>query len=233
MKISTMHLDILKEIGNIGAAHAATSLSGLLGKKIDMRVPNVEMVSFTDMMELAGSSEKVVVGIYLRIEGDVEGSMFFVLPIEQANRFIRRLIHDEQFDFSNNPVSEIGLSAMQELGNILSGSYLSALSDFTGLKIYPSVPGLSVDMFGAIVSIGVKIVKTSEQSAVDSELINELVNTIQQLNEKEQLVLSLFYTEGNDPNRNWGNAKSIYITEFHKSIQKLCSNYASYYPLKC
>ncbi|MEG0260457.1 MAG: chemotaxis protein CheC [Lysinibacillus sp.] len=153
-KITSLHLDVLKEIGNIGAAHAATALSDLLEKKIDMRVPKVEMVSFNDMMELAGGSENVVVGIFLRIEGDAEGSMFFILPIEQANRFIRRLIRDESFDFKNPPVSELGLSAMQEMGNILSGSYLSALSDFTGLKIYPTVPGLSVDMFGAIISIG-------------------------------------------------------------------------------
>lgn len=153
-KITSMHLDVLKEIGNIGAAHAATALSDLLNKKIDMRVPKVEMVTFNDMMELAGGSETVVVGIFLRIEGEAEGSMFFVLPIEQANRFIRRLIYDETFDFNYPPVSEIGLSAMQEMGNILSGSYLSALSDFTGLKIYPTVPGLSVDMFGAIISTG-------------------------------------------------------------------------------
>lgn len=153
-KITSLHLDVLKEIGNIGAAHAATALSGLLQKKIDMRVPNVEMVSFDEMMELAGGSENVVVGIYLRIEGDAEGSMFFVLPVEQANRFIRRLIQDETFDFNHQPCSELGLSAMQEMGNILSGSYLSALSDFTGLKIYPTVPGLSIDMFGAIISIG-------------------------------------------------------------------------------
>lgn len=119
-----------------------------------MRVPKVEMVSFNDMMELAGGSENVVVGIFLRIEGDAEGSMFFILPIEQANRFIRRLIFDDSFDFKKRPVSELGLSAMQEMGNILSGSYLSALSDFTNLKIYPTVPGLSVDMFGAIISIG-------------------------------------------------------------------------------
>ena len=153
-KITSLHLDVLKEIGNIGAAHAATALSDLLQKKIDMRVPNVEMVSFNEMMELAGGSENVVVGIFLRIEGDVEGSMFFVLPLEQANRFIRRLIRDESFDFKTPPYSELGLSAMQEMGNILSGSYLSALSDFTGLKIYPTVPGLSIDMFGAIISIG-------------------------------------------------------------------------------
>ncbi|MEK4129035.1 chemotaxis protein CheC [Solibacillus sp. FSL W8-0474] len=153
-KITSLHLDVLKEIGNIGAAHAATALSNLLQKKIDMRVPDVKMVSFNEMMELAGGPENVVVGIYLRIEGDAEGSMFFILPLEQANRFIRSLIRDDSFDFNTPPYSELGLSAMQEMGNILSGSYLSALSDFTGLKIYPTVPGLSIDMFGAIISIG-------------------------------------------------------------------------------
>jgi chemotaxis protein CheC len=153
-RITSMHLDVLKEIGNIGAAHAATSLSALLNKKIDMIVPKVEMVSFDDMMDLAGGPENVVTGIYLRIEGDITGSMFFVLPIEQSNRFIRNLIKDNSFDFQLPPVSELGISAMQELGNILSGSYLSALSDFTGLKIYPTVPALSVDMVGAIISFG-------------------------------------------------------------------------------
>ena len=153
-KITSLHLDVLKEIGNIGAAHAATALSDLLHKKIDMQVPNVSMVSFEEMMEISGGAENVVVGIFLRIEGDIEVSMFFILPIEQANHFIRPLIHEPSFNFSNPPVSELGLSAMQEMGNILSGSYLSALSDFTGLKIYPTVPGLSIDMFGAIISIG-------------------------------------------------------------------------------
>src|SRR5574344_1748265 len=141
-QITSLHLDVLKEIGNIGAAHAATSLSMLLNKKIDMHVPKVEMVPFNDMMELVGGPEKVVVGIYLRIEGDALGSMFFILPVEQANRFIRSLIQDEQFDFGKVTVAEIGMSDMQEMGNILSGSYLSAFSDFTGLKIYPTVPGL-------------------------------------------------------------------------------------------
>lgn len=152
--ITSLHLDVLKEVGNIGAAHAATALSDLLQTKIDMHVPSVQTVSFEEMMELAGGAEEVVVGIFLRIEGDADGSMFFILPVEQANHFIRGLIHDESFDLYNPPVSELGLSAMQEMGNILSGSYLSALSDFTGLKLYPTVPGLSIDMFGAIISIG-------------------------------------------------------------------------------
>ncbi|MCG3090079.1 chemotaxis protein CheC [Sporosarcina cyprini] len=160
--ITDMHLDVLKEIGNIGAAHAATSLSQLLGRKIDMHVPNVRLVSFDDMFEMAGGSEKIVAGIYLRIEGDLSGSMFFVLPIESANHFIQRLIGDESFHFNQNPIPEMGVSAMQELGNILSGSYLSALSDFTGLNIYPTVPSLSVDMVGAIVSFG--LIEVSQYS---------------------------------------------------------------------
>lgn len=187
-KITSLHLDVLKEIGNIGAAHAATALSALLQKKIDMRVPKVEMVSFNDMMELAGGSETVVVGIFLRIEGDAEGSMFFILPIEQANRFIQRLIRDESFDFNTPPVSELGLSAMQEMGNILSGSYLSALSDFTGLKIYPTVPGLSVDMFGAIISIG--LIELSQVSdtviAINTSIVDEEIG-------KEEAVQGHFF----------------------------------------
>lgn len=153
-QITDMHLDVLKEIGNIGAAHAATSLSQLLGRKIDMLVPKVSLVSFDEMFDLAGGAERIVAGIYLRIQGDLSGSMFFVLPIDSANEFIRRLIGDDTFDFHAVPIPDMGISAMQELGNILSGSYLSALSDFTGLKVHPTVPSLSVDMVGAIVSFG-------------------------------------------------------------------------------
>lgn len=173
-KITLLHLDILKEIGNIGAAHAATALSNLLNKKIDMHVPKVDMVTFHEMMELAGGAETVVVGVYLRIEGDAEGSMFFILPIEQANRIIRGLLDDNNFDFRGDSVTELGLSAMQEIGNILSGSYLSALSDFTGLKICPTVPGLSIDMFGAIISAGlIEISQVSDEVIVINTSISE------------------------------------------------------------
>lgn len=172
--ISDMHLDVLKEIGNIGAAHAATALSQLLGRKIDMLVPDVKLVSFDEMFELAGGAEKIVAGIFLRIQGDLSGSMFFVLPVDSANHFIRKLIHDDAFDFNASPIAEMGISAMQELGNILSGSYLSALSDFTGLNIHPTVPSLSVDMVGAIVSFGlIEISHYSDDVIVINTRIND------------------------------------------------------------
>lgn len=151
---TTLHLDILKEIGNIGAGNAATALSKLLNKKIDMSVPDVKIVSFDQMMEMSGGPDNVVASLYLRIEGEVPGCMFFVLPLYQATNFIRQMIGDMKFSFEEPPFEELAISALQELGNILSGSYLSALSDFTNLSLYPSVPALSIDMFGAIISFG-------------------------------------------------------------------------------
>ncbi|OXS63234.1 chemotaxis protein CheC [Rossellomorea vietnamensis] len=173
-KITSMHLDILKEIGNIGAGHAATALSTLLDKKIDMKVPSVQVVSFDQMMDMAGGPDNVVVSVFLRIEGEAPGSMFFLLPLEQASMYIRSMIQDRSFSFNDPPYSELGLSAMQELGNILSGSYLSSLSDFTNLKLLPSVPALSVDMAGAIIGFGLlEISQVSDYAIVIDTALKE------------------------------------------------------------
>ncbi|WNF35438.1 chemotaxis protein CheC [Bacillaceae bacterium IKA-2] len=152
--IQPYHLDVLKEVGNIGAGHAATALSRLLNKTIDMKVPAVRVVSFEEITELVGGSENVVAAIYLRIEGDAPGNMFFMLPVEEASILIQTLTGEEDFDLEVPPCSELGISALHEVGNILAGSYLSAFSDFTKLNMHPSVPALSVDMAIAILSYG-------------------------------------------------------------------------------
>ncbi|HAQ06192.1 MAG TPA: CheY-P-specific phosphatase CheC [Bacillus bacterium] len=172
--ISDVHLDILKEVGNIGAGHAATALSTLLNKKIDMKVPSVRVVSFDEMMEMAGGAESVVASVFLRIEGDAPGRMFFILPIQQAEKFISQLIGDQSFTFTEQPVNDLAMSALQELGNILSGSYLSSLSDFTRLSMYPSVPALSIDMAGAVISFGLlELSQVSDFAIVIDTALNE------------------------------------------------------------
>lgn len=179
-RFSSFHLDVLKEIGNIGAGNAATALSTLLNKKIDMRVPNVRVVSFDEMMDMAGGPDTVVAGVFLRIEGAAPGSMFFVLSLEQANTFIKQMIGDEDFSFESPPYDELAISALQELGNILSGSYLSSLSDFTNLDLYPSVPALSIDMVGAIISFGlIELSQVSDYAIVIDTALDdeELSNT--------------------------------------------------------
>lgn len=173
-KISNMHLDILKEVGNIGAGHAATSLSKLLNKKVDMKVPNVKVVTFDEMMEMAGGADNIVASVFLRIEGDAPGSMFIVLPLQQATSFIQQMIQDPTFSFEHSPYNELAMSALQELGNILSGSYLSSLADFTQLSLYPSVPAVGIDMVGAIISIGlIELSQVSDHAIVVDTSVND------------------------------------------------------------
>ncbi|MBM7552727.1 chemotaxis protein CheC [Thalassobacillus pellis] len=153
-KFTISHLDALKEAGNIGAGHAATSLSHLLDRKINMHVPSVKLASFDEMMDIAGDSDRKVVAVFSRIHGEAPGNMFFVLPPEQASRYIKIMTGNNDFQLDKPPLDEIGLSALHELGNILSGSYISSLADFTNLDLYITVPALTIDMFGAVMSHG-------------------------------------------------------------------------------
>lgn len=145
-------MDVLREVGNIGAGNAATALSLLLNKPVDMAVPTVSFVPFEQIAERVGGPEAVVVAIFLRVEGDAPGNMFFIVNREPARRLVQGLLGFEAAE--NDVYSELELSALNEIGNILAGSYLSSLADFTGLSMSPTVPSLAVDMAGAILSYG-------------------------------------------------------------------------------
>ncbi|WP_202128617.1 chemotaxis protein CheC [Paenibacillus dendrobii] len=145
-------MDVLKEVGNIGAGNAATALSRLLNKPVDMAVPKVQLLPFEEISEKVGGAEQVVIAIFLRVEGDAPGNLFFILSPEAAKSLLKRLvgIHPEADGLFN----EMELSALSEIGNILAGSYLSSLADFTKLSMSPTVPALAMDMAGAILSYG-------------------------------------------------------------------------------
>lgn len=145
-------LDVLKEVGNIGAGHAATALSRLLDKPVDMAVPTVSLVPFQEIADLVGGFEQVVVAVFLRVEGDAPGNMFFIIQENSAKRLLSSLLSIEPEDGA--AYTEMEFSALNEIGNILAGSYLSSLADFTNLSMHPTVPSLAVDMAGAILSYG-------------------------------------------------------------------------------
>ena len=147
-----LNMDVLKEVGNIGAGNAATALSRLLNKPIDMAVPKVQVLPFEEVCERVGGSERVVVAVFLRVDGDAPGNLFFILGIEAAKNLLKRLAgfnveQDETFN-------DMEMSALNEIGNILAGSYLSSLADFTKLYMTPTVPALAIDMAGAILAYG-------------------------------------------------------------------------------
>lgn len=147
-----LQMDVLKEVGNIGAGNAATALSKLLNKPVDMGVPKVNLLPFEAITESLGGSEEVVLAIFLRVVGDVPGNLFFILSIESAKGLLQKLMGLEVE--KQEKFSELELSALQEIGNILAGSYLSSLADFTQLHMSPTVPALAIDMSGAILSYG-------------------------------------------------------------------------------
>ena len=150
-QMEEQYFDVLKEIGNIGAGNATTALSQMLGSKVDMKVPQVKLLEFKDVGTTMGGEDQIVAGIYLVVEGDITGSIMFMQKKESAKVMVSKLMGgmpSEGDDFS-----EMEQSALKEIGNIITGAYLNSLSTLTGLKIFPSVPDLCIDMAGALLSV--------------------------------------------------------------------------------
>ncbi len=153
-QLNNLQLDVLREIGNIGAGNAATALAKMINKKVDMDVPKVKILEFKEINTVLDGEETLVVGILLSVTGDLSGSIMFLLQQNAAHILVNMLLGRESgqvLDISQ--FDEMELSALKEIGNILAGSYLSALSTLTNLSIMPSVPDLAIDMAGAILSV--------------------------------------------------------------------------------
>ncbi len=150
-QVTENYYDVLRELGNIGAGNAMTALSQMLQCKVDMKVPQVRLLDFTDVGELMGGEEQIMVGVFLGVEGDITGSMMFMVEEKSARHLIQRITMGMMPEGSE--FEEMGLSAMKEVGNIITGAYLNSLSTMTNLKIYPTPPALTVDMAGAILSV--------------------------------------------------------------------------------
>ena len=142
-KVTEQYYDVLKEIGNIGAGNAMTALSQMIQCKVDMKVPQVRLLGFDEIGTLMGGEEQLMVGIYLAVEGDITGSIMFLLKQESAKHLVNKLMMG--MGSPGRPeLDEMELSAIQEVSNIITGAYLNSLSTLTNL---------TVDMAGAILSV--------------------------------------------------------------------------------
>lgn len=147
--MSSQYYDVLKEIGNIGAGNATTALATMLQCKVDMGVPEVRLLKFSEIGQLLGGEEQVMAGVYLAIEGDINGSIMFLVKEDVAMHLIRKLLGD----MTSDTMGEMEKSALKEISNIITGAYLNAMSSMTNLSIIPSIPDLCIDMAGAILSV--------------------------------------------------------------------------------
>jgi len=195
--MDSMQYDVLKEIGNIGAGNATTALSKMINSKVDMRVPKVELLGFSELPEIVGGAETIVVGILVTLDGDVNGMMMFMMEKRCARSMVDLLMGmhtDGEGDFD-----EMSLSALQEIGNIIAGAYLSSLSSLTGLVITESVPYLSIDMAGAILSVpaiefgklGDKALLIQSQFLEDSKELDGYFILIPSLESYDKILASL------------------------------------------
>ena len=164
-ELTELEKDALREVGYIGAGHAAKALSQLIGQRIDVNVPIAATVSLTQLPEAIGGREELVAGVYLPVTGDLEGAILLVFSQRSALALADLLMKREVGTATR--LSEIDQSSIKEVGNILSGNCLTALSQFLGMRLVEHIPDLACDMVGSVVdSIIVKFGQKAEQALV-------------------------------------------------------------------
>lgn len=149
-QVSLKYKDVLQEISNIGAGNAMTALSEMLNCKVDMSVPKVQLLEFHEVGDIMGGAEQTMAGVFLGVEGDITASMMFLVGIDSAKRLLYKITGGM---LTGEEIGEMERSAIMEVGNIITGAYLNALSMMTNMKIFPTPPQLSIDMASAILSV--------------------------------------------------------------------------------
>ncbi len=149
-EISYTHMDVLQEVSNIGLGNAATSLAELLKKRIDISVPRATFLEMEELFPLVGDLEDPVACVNLSFDGDIAGVIMFIFTENSAYRLIDMLL--EQAVGTTEGLDAMGESVIIEIGNVLSGSFMNAISDMTGLTMRATVPLFAFDMMGAILS---------------------------------------------------------------------------------
>ncbi len=162
-RLSFTQLDVLKEIGTIGSATAATALADMVASKVEISVPQVSLVPLENLASILDSADKLYFVLDMEITGDIGGRIFLLLSPEDSMFLASALLGKpkEELDFKD----DMFRSSLQEACNILGGAYVSALADMTSFTILTSIPSLAMDMVGAILDfIFIQIAQTSEEA---------------------------------------------------------------------
>lgn len=147
-KLTELEEDALREIGNIGAQHAATALSKIVGQSVKAKLVEAKIASFTDFPKLLGNREALVSGVYLPVTGDVSGSLLLIFPEESALKIVSMMLKKKE---KLTELDEMGKSALSEAGNIIAGNCLTALSDQLAITLVEHVPDFAQGMVGALI----------------------------------------------------------------------------------
>jgi chemotaxis protein CheC len=149
------HLDVFREIGNIGAGNAASALARILNRRITMTVPESSFVPFSTITNVLDGPETLVAGVLIDITGDLNGYILLVIGMKDAMTMVSQALGEPPRSIvsASFSLTDMESDTLDEIANIIVGSFLSAIATFTGLNVKPSVPQMSIDMLGAIISV--------------------------------------------------------------------------------
>ncbi|MGN1480530.1 chemotaxis protein CheC [Porcipelethomonas sp.] len=150
-ELDAMHVDVLTELGNIGSGNAATALASFMGKEIDINVPHVRILGFNEVADYVGGPENIVMGLLIKMDGDVNGMILYIFDNDLIKNVMKVFFNKDFTSFDD--LDEMSISAFSEIGNIMAGAYVNALSAMTSLSINISTPSICIDMAGAILSV--------------------------------------------------------------------------------
>ena len=148
--LTKIQLDALREVGNIGSGNAASALAQFLNRKIDMAVPSAAILDFKDIPIILGGPATQVMGIFLKVLGEISGRFLLLIPAKTSIKLLKTLIPGCEIEDPLN-MSELESSCMREVGNILAGAFLNALSALTQTPMLNSLPSMTYDMAGAMI----------------------------------------------------------------------------------
>jgi chemotaxis protein CheC len=163
-ELTDMQLDALREVGNIGAGHAATALSQLVDKPISLTNPELEIVPIGDVPKVFGGPEQLVGAIYLRMLGDISGGILFMMPRDSALSLID-LMHSRP-PGTTKSFGHDEEALVTHVASILASSYVAAIARMADLNILPSTPSFALDMAGAILQVAITEVGMTAMSAL-------------------------------------------------------------------
>ena len=162
-KLTFTQLDLLREIGTIGSATAATALADMVATKVEISVPQVKLIPLENLSTILASAESLFFVLDMEIKGDIGGRIFLLLSPDDARFLASALLGKpkEELDFKD----DMFRSSLQEACNILGGAYVSAIADMTSFTILTSIPSMAMDMVGAILDfIFIQIAQTAEEA---------------------------------------------------------------------
>ena len=204
-EMGAAELDIIREIASIGTGYAATSLANMLGREVRMTIPEISLLGYTECIDKRGEPEEGVAAVLTQMSGDIEGIMLFLLRLDFINEVLSKMLGQTVERYEE--LSEMEMSVLTELGNIIISSYANAISQLAGIRIKLSVPGVSVNMLGGILSVPMvefgyitdKLLLIDGQLLVDQKRLNSTILMMPEIESLNVLMqkLGAVYERGN------------------------------------